>query len=308
MNGDGKQDLIVAGSTIFVLINTTVSVPGVSFSPASVTFPAQTVGTSSSPTPVTLTNTGAVALTVTSVSIGGVDAGEFSQSNNCTKVEPLANCTIKVQFAPTAAGGSVANLMVSDNAAGSPQKVALSGTGTSVPDFAIGPAVGSKSSETITAGQMASFNLAITPSGPFSGTVSLACAVTPVATPAPVFQVPASVNVTAGTVAPVTVTVSTTAPGTAGSISSGNVPPGSTLIIRMLALLASGLLFAGYRRRIQVLAVPLIAVAFLALPGCGGGGSSPAKTPGTPAGTYTATVTATAGNLKHTTTLTVIVP
>jgi hypothetical protein len=307
MNGDGKQDLIVVpGNTIFVLINTTVSVAGASFSPASVTFPSQTVGTSSSPIPVTLTNTGAVALTVTGVTLGGADAGEFSQTNNCTKVEPLATCTIKVQFAPTAAGASTANLMVADNAAGSPQKVALSGTGTATTDFAIGPASGSKNSETIAAGQMASFNLAITPSGSFSGAVSLTCAVTPVATPGPLCQVPGSVNVTAGTVAPVSVTVSTTAPMIAGAMASTNFPSGANSAGWTLAMLASGLLLAGYRRRMPALAVALIAVAFLALPGCGGGGSS-SPPAGTPAGSYTTTVTATAGNLKHTTALTVIV-
>jgi FG-GAP-like repeat/Abnormal spindle-like microcephaly-assoc'd, ASPM-SPD-2-Hydin len=308
MNGDGKQDLIVVpGNTIFVLINTTVSVAGASFSPASVTFPSQTVGTSSSPIPVTLTNTGAVALTVTGVTLGGADAGEFSQTNNCTKVEPSANCTIKVQFAPTAAGASTANLMVADNAAGSPQAVPLSGTGIAAPDFTIGPAAGSKNSETITAGQAASFSLAITPSGSFSGTVNLTCAVTPVATPAPVCQVPASVNVTAGTVAPVSVTVSTTAPMIAGAMASTNFPSGANSAGWTLAMLASGLLLAGYRRRMPALAVALIAVAFLALPGCGGGGGSSPPPPGTPAGSYTTTVTATAGNLKHTTALTVIV-
>jgi hypothetical protein len=74
-------------------------------------------------------------------------------------------------------------------------------------------------------------------------------------------------------------------------------------------LLASGLLFAGYRRRIRILAVPLIAVAFLAIPGCGGGGGSSSSTitPGTPAGTYTATVTAKSGSLSHNAALTVIV-
>jgi hypothetical protein len=78
-----------------------------------------------------------------------------------------------------------------------------------------------------------------------------------------------------------------------------------------MVLLASGLLFAGYRRRIRILAVPLIAVTFLAVAGCGGGGgggsSSSTTTPGTPAGTYTATVTAKSGSLSHNTALTVIV-
>jgi uncharacterized membrane protein len=39
--------------------------------------------------------------------------------------------------------------------------------------------------------------------------------------------------------------------------------------------------------------------------GCGG--SSSHTTPGTPSGTYTATITATSGSLNHNTTLTVVV-
>lgn len=41
MNGDSKPDLIIESpvSIVFVLINSTVPVPGTKFSPASVTFP-----------------------------------------------------------------------------------------------------------------------------------------------------------------------------------------------------------------------------------------------------------------------------
>jgi hypothetical protein len=52
-------------------------------------------------------------------------------------------------------------------------------------------------------------------------------------------------------------------------------------------------------------------LAFVALTGCGGSSSSspppPTTLPGTPAGTYTATVTATSGSLSQQETLTVIV-
>jgi FG-GAP-like repeat/Abnormal spindle-like microcephaly-assoc'd, ASPM-SPD-2-Hydin len=307
MNGDGKQDLIVTDSySIFVLINTTVPVAGASFSPTSVTFPSQTVGTNSNPTPVTLTNTGAVALTVKSVSFGGVDAGQFKQTNNCTTVEPLESCTINVSFAPTLAGVSSADLIVTDNAGTGSQQVVVSGTGTAASDFTVGMAKGSSNSATITAGQAASFNLAVTPAGSFSGMVSLSCAITPAVTPAPVCTVPASVNVTPGTAAPVTAKISTSAAGTAGSISSGNFSRGSTLLQWIIVLFASGLLFAGYRRRRPALAIPMIVVAFFGMAACGGG-SSTTMTPGTPAGTYTATVAAKAGSLSHNTALTVIV-
>jgi len=188
-------------------------------------------------------------------------------------------------------------------------QVLLNTTPPPKPDFAIGPTEGSSNSATITAGQTASFNLAVTPAGSFSGMVSLSCAITPVVRPAPVCTVPASVNVTQGTIAPVTAKISTTAAVTAGSISPANFTPGGTAIQWTIVLLASALLFAGYRRRKPALAIPMIALAFLGMAACGGGGSSTTTTttPGTPAGTYTATVTAKSGSLNHTTTLTVIV-
>jgi hypothetical protein len=42
-----------------------------------------------------------------------------------------ANCTISVTFTPMASGTRTASLSITDNARGSPQKVSLSGTGTS---------------------------------------------------------------------------------------------------------------------------------------------------------------------------------
>jgi hypothetical protein len=317
-NKDQKPDIAIElypnGSPtagLFMFLDTTPPAPGVTVSPSALTFPSQAAGTSSSPVGVTVSNTGKGVLTVSGVKITGSNASEFSQTNNCTTVQPGANCTIKVVFAPTAAGNATASLGVADNAVGSPQTVALSGTATAAPDFAIGPASGSSNSATIAAGQAASFNLTVSPAGSFSGAVSLSCAITPAVTPAPVCTLPASVNVTQGAAAPVAVKVSTTASGTsAGSISSTNFPTGVMPVSWTTVLLASGLLFAGYRRRIRILAVPLIAVAFLAIPGCGGGGggsSSSTITPGTPSGTYTATVTAKSGSLSHNAALTVIV-
>ena len=290
-----------------MLLNTTPPAPGVTVSPSALTFPSQTVGTSSSPMGVNLSNTGKGVLTVSNVKFTGADASEFSETNNCATVQPGAHCTIEVVFSPNAAGNASASLAVTDNAVSSPQTIALSGTATAAPDFAIGPAAESSNSATITAGQTASFNLTITPAGSFSGTVSLSCAVTPTVTLAPVCTVPASVNVTQGTDAAVTAKVAT-AGGTAGSISSARLPNGMMPITWTTLLLASGLLFAGYRRRIPALALPMIAGVLLGMAACGGSSSSSSTNAlGTPAGTYTATVTAKSGGLSHITILTVIV-
>lgn len=312
-NRDRKPDIAIEldsgfgpPSGLFILLNTTPPAPGASVSPTAVTFPSQVAGTSSTPAGMTLSNPGKGVLTVTGITVTGTNASEFSQTNNCTTIQPGANCTIKVVFGPTAAGNATAGVNIADNAVSSPQTVTLSGTATAAPDFAIEPAKGSSNSATITAGQSASFNLAVTPAGSFSGTVSLSCAITPAVTPAPVCTVPASINVTPGTAARVTAKISTSAAGPAGSISSGNFTPGATAVEWIMVLLASGPLFAAYRRREPALAIPMIAVAFFGMAACGGG-SSTTMTPGTPGGTYAATVTAKSGNLSRNTALTVVV-
>jgi hypothetical protein len=96
-----------------------------------VNFGNQKVGTKSPPAPVKLTNLGKSALMIQQISIKGVNAGDFSQTNNCgSKVPAGGSCTIKVIFAPQAMGRRSASLQISDNGGGSPQKVALTGNGT----------------------------------------------------------------------------------------------------------------------------------------------------------------------------------
>ncbi|HUA17086.1 MAG TPA: choice-of-anchor tandem repeat GloVer-containing protein [Verrucomicrobiae bacterium] len=81
---------------------------------------------------VTLTNLGTTAMTISSISITGTDAADYAQTSTCsTSLAASANCTISVTFKPNTTGVlSSASLSVSDNATGSPQKVSLSGTGT----------------------------------------------------------------------------------------------------------------------------------------------------------------------------------
>jgi len=99
-------------------------------SPGSLTFGSVAVGTTSTAKTVTLTNVGTTALTITSIAITGTNPGDFLQSNNCgSSLAANASCTISVQFKPTVTGARTGALSVSDSAAGSSQKVTLSGTG-----------------------------------------------------------------------------------------------------------------------------------------------------------------------------------
>lgn len=293
------------GSPQVVKLSGTAVGPQVGLSPSTLTFGPQPVGTTSPAKVVTLTNTGGVALSIAGIST----SGDFGESNNCgLTVQPNGACQISVTFTPTALGTRSGTLSITDNAPGSPQMVPLSGAG-GVPDFGIGPASGSPTSQTISAGQSAAFSLVVTPSGPFSGTVNLSCGITPAVTPAPTCSLPSSVNVTAGTAAPVKVMVSTTAPVAAGTVSyhDDRLPRGWGLAWT-LVMFGAGLAGMLSRRRLPAMAAPMIALAVASWVGCGGGGgSSSHTTPGTPAGTYTATITATSGSLNHDMTLTVIV-
>ena len=114
----------------------TISLTGtgtvVQLSPKSLSFGSVTVGTKSSPKTVTLTNKGTTALSITSVSITGTNPSDFPiQTNTCgSSLAAGGSCTISISFKPVVTGARSASLSVSDNGGGSPQTVALSGTGT----------------------------------------------------------------------------------------------------------------------------------------------------------------------------------
>ena len=117
--------------------------PVASLSPTSLTFPSQTVKTTSPALPVSLSNTGSAALAITSIGISGAEAAEFAETNTCgNSVAAGATCTVNVTFTPAATGTRSAQLQITDNAAGSPQIVSLSGTAIAVstPAVTLAPA------------------------------------------------------------------------------------------------------------------------------------------------------------------------
>ena len=104
----------------------------VSLSPNSVDFGDQTVGSKSAPRKITLTNVGTTTLTFNGneIAISGVNAADFSQINTCgSTLAAGKSCAIAVTFTPTATGSRKAQVSVTDNGGGSPQRVTLSGTG-----------------------------------------------------------------------------------------------------------------------------------------------------------------------------------
>jgi hypothetical protein len=128
------------------------------------------VSTTSSPQTVTITNTGTATLTITSITT----SGDFLQTNTCGAVSnllsPGQSCSASVTFAPTASGARSGSLSISDNATGSPQTVALSGTGTA--QFSLSS---SSPTTTILVGT-ASVNIPISATGTnFTGSITPSC-------------------------------------------------------------------------------------------------------------------------------------
>jgi Abnormal spindle-like microcephaly-assoc'd, ASPM-SPD-2-Hydin len=103
----------------------------VQLSPASLNFGSVTRQATPVPQRVTVTNTGTAVLTITRIAIGGANPGDFAiAANRCGNTLPAgASCTVDVTFRPTALGARSGTLAITDNAAGSPQTAALTGTG-----------------------------------------------------------------------------------------------------------------------------------------------------------------------------------
>jgi len=99
--------------------------------PSPVNFGDQTVGTTSAPMTITVTNHGTTAVKVSAASITGTDKGDFTiTSNTCTTIAANGGtCTMTITFTPGATGSRTANLSLTDNDKGSPQTDVLNGTG-----------------------------------------------------------------------------------------------------------------------------------------------------------------------------------
>ena len=131
-NGDGMLDLVTGdyynGGPLSILLQVPPT-PQVTFSPSSLTFASQFVGTSSKPQMLTMTNVGGATLAISSIAA----SRNFVQKNNCGSALPSqASCTIGVVSRPRQSGTANGNITVTDNGFDNPQMVRLIGAGTEV--------------------------------------------------------------------------------------------------------------------------------------------------------------------------------
>jgi hypothetical protein len=294
----------------------------VSIAPTPLKFGSEGVGTASAAVPVTVTNTGATGsvLQVSGVSLGGPNPGDFSETNNCTGngvgIPATATCAIQVTFAPACAelpAARTATLTVIDNAADSPQSIAISGTAGG--QFCMDPPALGATSATVVAGQPAAYQLDVVSMNGFAGSVPMTCTGAPTASVCSV--TPASVPVTANSAAVFQVNVTTTARSAAfpAFLRQREIGTSRELSFLLVAIAALADLWAfalndrGTRLTRFVQASVLTLFFTIALVACGGGGGSGGGGPstGTPVGTYSLTVTGTGGGTSQTIRLTLVV-
>ncbi len=212
--GNRAASLVIAddaaGNPHAIALTGVATQSAVSLSPSSLAFASQLVGVSSS-VKITVTNSGTGALVVSGATISGANATDFTANHDACKgtVAPGAACIISISFSPTATGARNAVLVLTDNAADSPQSVPLTGTAM---DFAIDPPTLGTTSATVTAGQTATYQLDIQSLNGFAGTVSFTCSwETAGPTGAACSVSPAMLPVAANASTPFQVNVTTTA-------------------------------------------------------------------------------------------------
>jgi hypothetical protein len=303
----GTSGSLTATTAIALTVNTSPSFT-LSASPASLTVTQGGSGTST--ISVTTANgfTGSVTLAATGLPSGVTAAFDTNPTTGSSMLTLTAASTATsgastITIAGTSGGltaSTTINLTVNSAI---PQGFAISAAPTSL---------------TVTAGVGGTSTITVTPSGGFTGTVSLSCAITPTAAskPATCSLSPASVAIS-GAAQTSTLTVSTTAATTCSSALVHPELPGEPWYAAGGATLACLLLFGiPARRRSWRTMLGMLALLVLLTGGVlacggggggGGGGNNCTPNSGTTAGTYTITVTGTSGTIVSSGTITLTV-
>jgi hypothetical protein len=297
-----------AADTPLVVPLTGVGVQPFVVSPASLTFPSQVVGTSTTQQ-ITVQNTNKATVSA----LTGIDTPpSFNATSNCGEnIYPGTTCTVSVTFAPGLPGNANGTMVLWEEAGGLQEMVdyPLAGTGS---DFELTLPQGASNTATVAAGQTAAYSLSLTDSG-YSGTVTIACTGAPDASTCAAN--PASTTLNGSTPQAISITVQTTAPTASTRASTSGSGP--ILLLWATGILAPMLLSAAFLsqspHRSKVKRTVPLAFLFLAgvgLLSCGGGGGTGAGGGGgggggggTPPGNYTLVLTATSAGANRTTNL-----
>jgi hypothetical protein len=128
---NGTVSVALAGTVATASTPAPASAPALVASPTSLGFGDATIGRPATEQPVTLVNTGDVALTLDGIAVAGSAAVSVSGKTCGATLATGASCTVRVAFAPTAPGPVAATLTVTSSA--DPVRVAVTGNGTAAP-------------------------------------------------------------------------------------------------------------------------------------------------------------------------------
>ena len=233
---------------------------------------------------------------------GGTCPNPVASKVTCTvgNVAAGSKATVTVVLVPTT---GTTNLTVSPTlSANGGGFVSFTPASVTVTDFKISA---DPKTVTITAGESTSYVITLTPSPTYANTITVSHSSLPTGSTGTFTST--SVTISGNTPVTTTLNVSTTArPVTSGSLMRNGPFYANWLPIAGLSLLGLG---AGVRRR-RWLAGALLGLVLgltLWLPACGNSSSNTNPTSGTPAGTYTITLTGASGSVSHNIPVTLIV-
>ncbi len=244
-------------------------------------------------------------------SCGGVVGNTITCTINSLAVHPAGSTgltgvgVVEVDLTPTlpVVNPQITGVTGQAGANGGPLGNPVAQDPANISDFSVSA---TPAQQTVTAGQNTSFNVTLSPVPTYTATVSMASSGLPAASTGTFTTTPVSLSGTSQ--ATTTLNISTTPrPVTTGSLFRGHAFYATWLPVGGLSLLGLGVGTNRRRRRWLGLAVLGVLAGILFLqPGCGS--SSPATTSGgTPAGTYTITITGSSGSVSHNTTVRLVV-
>lgn len=138
-NAAGSPSTIALGGN-----GTATAQPAVSLNSSTLTFGAQTLGSTSAAQSVVVTNSGAATLSLNALTLTGTAATDFTRGGTCsptTLLAPGSTCTVAFTFAPGAIGARTATLTLASNTANGSAVLSLAGTGAAVavPGIVVAP-------------------------------------------------------------------------------------------------------------------------------------------------------------------------
>ena len=277
--------------------------PNISLAPSALNFGVVGLQVLSAAQTLRLSNGSSGSLTGISIATSGL----FAETNTCgTSLGPNVTCTISVEFSPSA-GGSQTGVVTVVTADSAPMTVQLTGTGIG---FQLAPT--SPTSQTVSSGNAAGYSLELTPVNGSVGTAAISCANLPPNATCTLSPVNASLNVPSN----IQVAIAT------GVGSSSRVHRATMLgwLPWPIGLAILVISLTGIRRRrtafrsstLRLLAVIVLFGLIGSMSACGKGGgvlgNGTNPLPGnstTPPGVYTIAVSAAAGGLNKSVSLTV---